>query len=386
MKIKVSSIMAILLFHIIFINIYYISFYNYIVLIFSLILILYLIPKIKIFLNEKYKKINTLLLCYCGIIIISSFYNYINVQWGIFYVIKLINLFLFFEYIHQKKEEKNIIRIFTFLTFAYVLLNDFIMILRPDLFYVYDLNYLLGNKFPISYLHLVLVVFYIYNKENDSSIYYKFITILFYILGIVVSIFTECTTGLIGFIIFPIIYLFNKNKKKKINAELFILTLIISCTILLIFSSIIKLKPIEYIITNILHEDITLTGRTDIYENVFYVINDKWLLGYGYGNSYDVMFKEVGYANTQNALLEYWIMTGFLGMVLLILLIYKIIKNYNQNMNSIIACLYVFIILGSVEITICLTFFGLLAIINNGESEKNQIANRKEERIRCQTD
>lgn len=386
MKIKVSLIMAILLFHIIFINIYYISFYNYIVLIFSLILILYLIPKIKIFLNEKYKKINTLLLCYCGIIIISSFYNYINVQWGIFYVIKLINLFLFFEYIHQKKEEKNIIRIFTFLTFAYVLLNDFIMILRPDLFYVYDLNYLLGNKFPISYLHLVLVVLYIYNKENDSSIYYKFITILFYILGIVVSIFTECTTGLIGFIIFPIIYLFNKNKKKKINAELFILTLIISCTILLIFSSIIKLKPIEYIITNILHEDITLTGRTDIYENVFYVINDKWLLGYGYGNSYDVMFKEVGYANTQNALLEYWIMTGFLGMVLLILLIYKIIKNYNQNMNSIIACLYVFIILGSVEITICLTFFGLLAIINNGESEKNQIANRKEERIRCQTD
>lgn len=375
MKIKISSIMAILLYHIIFINLYYVEKYSLIIQAFALILFFYLALKMKFFINSRYLKVNILLFSFISIMLISSIVN-VNAQRGVFQVVKLLEVFLFFEYIKQIGNEKNTIRIFTILTFIYIIINDLLMFLSPSLFYLNNSNYLLGNKFQVSYIHILLPILYMYynsliNKKDVSNMVASIITLLF---AMFISAYTECTTGLVGTILFTVFYFCMRKKNKKVNAKAIIIVLLISCSILLIFSNIVKLKPVEYIIVNILHEDVTLTGRTIIYENIFNIIGSKWLLGYGYGNSYDVMSEQLNYPNTQNALLEYWLTTGIAGMILLIILIYKILNNYNKNINSLIIYLLVFCILGSIEITISTIFLAVLAIINEGD---NKIYNNK---------
>lgn len=375
MKIKISSIMAILLYHIIFINLYYVEKYSLIIQAFALILFFYLALKMKFFINSRYLKVNILLFSFISIMLISSIVN-VNAQRGVFQVVKLLEVFLFFEYIKQIGNEKNTIRIFTILTFIYIIINDLLMFLSPSLFYLNNSNYLLGNKFQVSYIHILLPILYMYynsliNKKDVSNMVASIITLLF---AMFISAYTECTTGLVGTILFTVFYFCMRKKNKKVNAKAIIIVLLISCSILLIFSNIVKLKPVEYIIVNILHEDVTLTGRTIIYENIFNIIGSKWLLGYGYGNSYDVMSEQLNYPNTQNALLEYWLTTGIAGMILLIILIYKILNNYNKNINSLIIYLLVFCILGSIEITISTIFLAVLAIINE---EDNKIYNNK---------
>ena len=375
MKIKISSIMAILLYHIIFINLYYVEKYSLIIQAFALILFFYLALKMKFFINSRYLKVNILLFSFISIMLISSIVN-VNAQRGVFQVVKLLEVFLFFEYIKQIGNEKNTIRIFTILTFIYIIINDLLMFLSPSLFYLNNSNYLLGNKFQVSYIHILLPILYMYynsliNKKDVSNMVASIITLLF---AMFISAYTECTTGLVGTILFTVFYFCMRKKNKKVNAKAIIIVLLISCSILLIFSNIVKLKPVEYIIVNILHEDVTLTGRTIIYENIFNIIGSKWLLGYGYGNSYDVMSEQLNYPNTQNALLEYWLTTGIAGMILLIILIYKILNNYNKRINSLIIYLLVFCILGSIEITISTIFLAVLAIINE---EDNKIYNNK---------
>ena len=249
------------------------------------------------------------------------------------------------------------------------------MFIRPDMFLANDSNYLLGNKFQVSYFHILLLAFYMYyvkDKKDKKNVVFKTI---FAVLAICICLYTECTTALIGALLFLIIYVATKNNHKKIKPIFIMVLLIVSCSILILFSNIVHLKPIEYIIVNLLHEDITLTGRTYIYDNIFSVIGNKWLLGYGYGNSYDIMFEQLHLPNTQNALLEYWLDSGILGVTLLLVLIYNIFKDYNKNINSIVIYLYVFSILGCIEVTIDIIYIALLAMLNIGKV--NKINNEK---------
>ena len=366
MKVKISTIMSILVYHIIFINLYYVHNYSLLVYIFSFALMFLLLINAKYFVNKRYLKINIILFLFLGVMLVSTLYNNMNIHRGILQIIKILEIFLFWEYIHQVSQEKSTVKTFFILTLVYSILNDIIMFIRPDMFLANDSNYLLGNKFQVSYFHILLLAFYMYyvkDKKDKKNVVFKTI---FAVLAICICLYTECTTALIGALLFLIIYVATKNNHKKIKPIFIMVLLIVSCSILILFSNIVHLKPIEYIIVNLLHEDITLTGRTYIYDNIFSVIGNKWLLGYGYGNSYDIMFEQLHVPNTQNALLEYWLDSGILGVTLLLVLIYNIFKDYNKNINSIVIYLYVFSILGCIEVTIDIIYIALLAMLNIG--------------------
>ncbi len=375
MKVKISTIMSILVYHIIFINLYYVHNYSLLVYIFSFALMFLLLINAKYFVNKRYLKINIILFLFLGVMLVSTLYNNMNIHRGILQIIKILEIFLFWEYIHQVSQEKSTVKTFFILTLVYSILNDIIMFIRPDMFLANDSNYLLGNKFQVSYFHILLLAFYMYyvkDKKDKKNVVFKTI---FAVLAICICLYTECTTALIGALLFLIIYVATKNNHKKIKPIFIMVLLIVSCSILILFSNIVHLKPIEYIIVNLLHEDITLTGRTYIYDNIFSVIGNKWLLGYGYGNSYDIMFEQLHVPNTQNALLEYWLDSGILGVTLLLVLIYNIFKDYNKNINSIVIYLYVFSILGCIEVTIDIIYIALLAMLNIGKV--NKINNEK---------
>ena len=378
-KIYLYTIIAILLYHVSCITIHYYDKYTNIIGIFSVIISVYLFTKVKYFINKKYITINTLLIIFVIINLISILTNKLDVEKGLFFIIKLCCTFLFFEYVQQIKKEKQVAKIFLILNIIYYALSILFMLTRRDFYIKYGFNYLIGNKFALSYLGLNILFLYSFLYINKGEKSKKNIIIIFiiFLISLYVSITSECTTALLGNIIFIILYL--KRIESLTKPRNILIVLLISCCILILFSSILlNISFIQDFIVNVLKKDLSLTGRVDIYRDVLPIINSKIFIGYGYGNSYEILDNLIGAPNTQNALLEWVFYSGILGTLLLILMIYNIFYNLNYLVNSkkeygfkaLVIGIYVYSILGMIEITIGMNYLVLLAMINVGSKKK----------------
>ena len=113
------------------------------------------------------------------------------------------------------------------------------------------------------------------------------------------------------------------------------------------------------------------------------IIFQKKFLGYGYNNSYSILYPLIQAPNTQNALVEWWFISGLIGLGLLLTSIYinfeNMKKNYAKKFNedSFIMGIYIFLILGSIEITIGTAFFVLLLFSNIGNFKESWCVDEK---------
>ena len=382
MKIKLATILTILIYHICLINLYYVDKYSLITCFLMVFVIIILISKMKLIFSKENKKINFWIILYVSIIGLSALYNNLNPEQGIIYCIKILEIFLFWEYINAIRYEDKVLNIFYKITLFYVIITDVLILFFPTLYKHYG-NYLLGNKFNVSYMHIFLAILFIQlNKYKEQKKYFfKTKVILFFLMIIVISVKINCTTSIIGGIFLFILYLLPLRLKKiLISSKIVIITLLISTTFLLIFSQVLQTRLVSYIIVDILHEDVTLTGRMEIYNQIFPILSNKFILGHGYGNSYQILMNLINYPNTQNGILECIFNYGIFGTSCLLIIIYNIFKKLEKNENKIryypiIINIYIYILLASIEITFGLYFITLLAIINNNVltgDEKNE--------------
>lgn len=366
MKIKISTIMGFLMFHIIFVDIKYFAYYNYFIYGAMICMTIFLITKISI-LKGKYKKINLTLFLLIAFIIISSISNGLNAHRGIMYSIKIIEVFLFFEYINEKMVYKDIIKLFFRLTLFYCIINDITIILLPNLFSKYVGYYLIGNKFTVAYFHIFLMM--LYQMENRKKSRKKYFSLMFFIWSVIISAITSCSTALVGTFIFFILTCIPKEMKKVlISGKVIIIVLLISANILLVFSGLLQNKYVQSFVVEILHEDVELNGRMRIYEDVIPLIEKKLMIGYGFGNTYEILEDRIAAVNTQNGLLENIFDYGVIATIISLILIYLIVNLHKKENNieltyPLIVYLYVFIILASVEITFDIIFWGIVSFL-----------------------
>lgn len=369
-NLRISNIISILVLHVGVISLSYVHFdiYNKIIYLFNFIIGVFLLNKFKIFFKKKYFKINLCVLLYCILIIISSLYNYKienTVLKGILYSIGILEIFLYFEYLDYIDRVHNAIDIFYYISLVYVIINDILMFMLPVFFSLRD-NYLLGNKFSVCYLHLFVIIFYCAkNKKNN-----KLILLVYTVVFFCISIVTQCSTAIIAGIIMIVLLIIPKNIRVRLyNPKTILIIAAISSTFFIFISMILSNKFVQYFVVNILKEDITLTGRTRIYENIMNIIYQSPWFGFGYGNSHELLMKMIQAPNSQNGFLECIITSGIFSTMLLIVIIYKIFKSINKraiNSNTyfILGAVYIFIVLASIEITINTSFIFLLAILN----------------------
>lgn len=377
MKIKISTLMAFFIFHITMINCEYIFAYKYITYAFSVILFLFFLKTLSgemyIF-EKKYQKINFLICLYVVVVIFSSLRSHLNVQRGIYYSLKIIYMFIFWEYIHNKKKENDVLKVFEKLSLVYLIINDFIMFMIPNLYIKYNQEYFIGNKFNVTYLHLFYLVLFLYNHYNDRRGILK-IGIKFYILlsiSFIVTVYMKCATGMICNILLLLFIMLDVNERKLKEPKNLFTVIIVSCTVLLLFSNILNYSFIRYIIVDVLKKSITLTGRTNIYMKVPELIKEKIWFGYGYNNSYDIFMSLFNFPNAQNGILHLIFEEGIVGTVLLLMIIYKSLNMYNTDMKYKYMFIYLYIlsVLAMVEITISIYFLMIVAMINCGVNIK----------------
>lgn len=381
-KLKWPVIIAIFVYHSIFINLNYISSYSIFKYLGIIIASSFFLLRFKIFIKKKYFKLNCIMMLFVLSIIITTLYNnkfYIERSFlvGIFHALSIMNVYLFFQYLNYTKKFNVGIDIFYKLTLIYIIINDFVMFMFPSMFTRYG-NYFVGNKFNVTYLHILY--FILYYQRNIRLIKYnniKGIILLFNLIFVfVISIFTTCTTGVMACFIIIVFMISTKGFKKVfLSNKMMIGVLLISDTILLVGSSILSNGFIQYLIVDILNEDITLTGRMRIYGNITNIIKERIWSGYGYGNSYYVLMDKINAANSQNGILEVVINYGVIGTVLMIYLMYESMRNVTNEYYKypIVMLIYVYIILSAIEITLSSTLVALFAMISCYDNLLNKV-------------
>ena len=369
----IFNIITILVFHIGFITLSYVHFNSYskILYLFNIVVAVFIFTKSKLFFCKKYFKINMLVILYCILTLVSSLYsrNIETIVKGIFYGISIINLFIYFEYVDYSKQFKKSINIFYYICLIYIIINDLLMFIKPNVFSLGD-SYLVGNKFMVCYLHLFTLAFYYQKNINKINIGKRHILIPYVILLFYISIVTKCSTTVTAAIIFMILILIpNKIKEKLYNSNFVITITIIVSSWYIFFTSILSNRFVQYFIVNILNEDLTLTGRDIIYQNIIKVINKSPYWGYGHGNTYQIVKSMINAPNAQNGFLDSVVTYGIWATLVLIIIIYSVffnVKNNSKKMNiyPVVVVIFIFIILSSIEITLRIQFIALLSILN----------------------
>ena len=383
-KIPISSlyagIMLFLLYHIVFVKLPFLSVYIAIQRLFIMILGMMILPKI------RYIGIDKRMICfiaaYLFFTLISAVRNEDHYSYshplisGLFYTLTVIELLAVFSYVIKTKGIKFIIGIFFQLSLFYIICNDLIFIFSLKSFGAYCL---VGNKFDVSYKHIELIVLYcmkmrLNNRKLKNYVFPLFIIIF---ISLYISIKVNCMTGAVGIVLVTAI-LFSKAENLLDNRMTFGGVLIFSAVFPFSYRYIIEREEVRYFVVNVLHRTAGLTGRTEIFVYLPEILDGHLIFGYGYNTAYEVWITYTDwYPNAQNGFWNCVCEQGIIAAVLLAIIVMCSMgsKNCDGNIRSpLIAVLYVYAILGMVEITMDAVFLSwavLLYIVKNNNQKES---------------
>lgn len=236
--------------------------------------------------------------------------------------------------------------------------------------------YLLGSKFTVSYMHMNLLV--LWGMQTDEIIHLKQFSRLKLCIAVVflvaVSVRVECMTGMLGcLLLFICLFVVDSPKTKKWLRKLaspVILNIALGANIVFPFLSevLLSLPFVKYFVVEVLDRSQTLSGRTNIFNIFTNQIADHWLFGYGLGNQNSAAMELFGYANAQNAILQWILQGGIIVTIALIIFMNQVLVRVNKSGNfakamPMIVLIYVYIILGFVETTFSMSFLMWVALL-----------------------
>jgi len=152
------------------------------------------------------------------------------------------------------------------------------------------------------------------------------------------------------------------------SPSMLILMLLGSVFFPLLAGQIISIPAVSRFVTSVLGRSATLTGRLNIFEIFGDKMQNFWLWGCGVGNGHAAATWLFGYDNAQNAIYQ-WLLEGgvFITAFLCALIVYVFHQlaqsERREKLLPLIALIYVYVIMGAVEITINMSFILLLAVL-----------------------
>lgn len=282
---------------------------------------------------KKYSKIINYIFLYLIVLVMSTFLNHGELVTSLFLALRTLILCLIVDY-GLKHHTKVFLNSFEFLLTFLVYLNFIsIVLFRGGLYateFGYTENWLLGYKnLHILYILPAILVSFVNSYYSKGKFSFRSYLLLF--ISTLSLLVVNSSTSLIG-IFLIVAYLIFQGIVDWVN-----FFNIKNYTILyfVLFLSIVVLRVqnlFRFIIVDIFHKDLTLTGRTYIWDYVTNFIQRKKALGYGMENS-SVRLNKTSYWRSSHAhdqLLEIIYKTGFVGLVVYLIIMYKTFKELYQ--------------------------------------------------------
>ena len=275
--------------------------------------------------------------------------------------------YLFFI-INKKIERNNILKVVQRCFIFIAIIMDFfaVVTLGKGLGGLGEPVYLLGNKFMLSYIHMVILSFLICDKSNS-----KLKIISYYIFSIIMFRIVDTMTGVIGITVVLLILLISEKKNRIINVlsnpKTLLITFFSINAIFLLSNIVFSNQIISSFLLKYSHTDTLLSGRLPMYNLVMNEIKKSPL--FGFGINYDIVLAKFGFGNPQNGLLKMLLDYGIIGTFMFSLLLYNTFKNLTKcNDKSFVLFIVVFvygmIACSLVEINLDLIFMFIIAIGN----------------------
>lgn len=258
----------------------------------------------------------------------------------------------------------------------YMIILDFFVIITwgKGLGGLDEAVYLIGNKFMVSYIHMMQLAFI--NLENKSKKTSKQLLkiFVFFVYSIAICLISDTTTGIVGLICVLVILIVSIKKqiildimRKPMVMIVFFLGInaIFLLTDILIGNSIIS--SFFYLRS---HTSTMLSGRLVMYKIAMEAISKNSI--WGYGINYDVVKNTLGFGNAQNGCLKILLDYGIVGTVFFCLTLYITFRNamgenFLKLKNECVIFIYAMMVCSLVEINLAGIFMLVCALMNSTE-------------------
>lgn len=314
-------------------------------------------------LSKKSKKSIIPIFLFAIAIVFSSFYNNRSLENKLISLsdaFLYINMFLVLDNLVGKYNLSDIIVVLKRVLFVYLLISDISTFFTPISNNVF---YFIGTKFVVSYLHIFYLVIMMYKiPELNRTSFTKIIIFYLYSLFIIWRI--GCSTGLVGLTLALCLWGVTRKKDKIFAPKNILIIILVSFLVFINLSLVLNLQSVQNIIVNVLGEDLSLTGRVQIYEKLNYVISNNLFFGYGFENT--AVASVVGYGNTQNGIYEIIVNYGIFGLISFLTCVFVSCRKVKSTTNIIKpfnTMLVVLSIISIVEISFNYYFLFSLAMI-----------------------
>ena len=330
---------------------------------------------------------------FCILLIISMFGNrdamfgesplYDTVRFLLF----LVELFLVMIVLAETGRARQAVGFLFWYVAALTVVNDLLMFTGVIRFKVGRFEtYIVGSKFAVSYLHMNLLTLW-----NVRSMWRplkrrmpKWLIVLLAAYIVCVALRVDCMTGIIGCLALVLLFgLVRSPKRGRLlqftSPTVLVLVLVASVAFVVLVDAILDLPFVQFVVEDVFQRNLTLTGRTNIYNAYFRRMEGHMLLGYGLGNANIASVTMFGYENVQNALLQWVLQIGVPATVALVLVMVQIFRQVHRkrlhNMRMIlpiVALIYAYILLGTVEVSFDMMFLMWMALIFMLANERPQ--------------
>ena len=291
----------------------------------------------------------------------------------IIFLLTIWEFYMMLSYAKAKGKVKDILLLYKLLTIVTVIVTDIGVFFIPTLD---NGNYLIGTKFSVVYLHILLITLYLVlnktiKKRNNKSTLFFLMAITF-----LISLKVECATGIVGLIIYTICYI-NRGEFGRIflSMKAFIISVLAVDSFAVVYEMVLNNRYIQNIISNVFHRSLTLTGRVNIYQQLPVILNTNLIWGNGCGSAYEIMQRYTPYADAQNGLAQWILQIGIVGTSLLFLTLAFCFKNSRKNFSDqgeveFAILIFMFIVLSAIEITFD-TLFIIVVLLMEAVSGDN---------------
>lgn len=356
--------------------------YNYLKYFCIVVIAVYLLANYRFFMTRRNRTLNRAIIVFCLFSIAASYLRRDEIiirdpfLSAIVFMATLAETFFFLEVAAEKERIGEIITQFYRFTLFCAIVVDIAAIFIPGLKSSYG-NYLCGTKFSVSYLHIILIALYMskewLNQDRKDKRYIALI--IMSVWAIWISRYVNCNTGMIGAVLLFVAFMISEKIKTWLcSLKTMIIFTLVPALFYFFYEFILLNSTVQNIVVGTLGRELTLTGRTIIYDKLPSVFASHFWTGYGYGTTYEVTKRYIGFADTQNCWTEWMMMVGIVGVVLLAFVLIIVFKKINTMKPHrgfpIVAIICIFFIMGCVEITMGISFFCLVSILYGIETEK----------------
>lgn len=342
-----------------------------------IILSVFVFKRYNILIKRKFLSVNIIMILFSALIIISSFINRYRVSGrniflsSLVFCLSMTLVFLLFEILTEMNSPKMVIKVLRNCAIVETVICDFLLLVMPSVFWTGGINCIIGSKFSMAYLHLWMIAFIVSYKLLTRSKLLDLKLVLLFLWTAYISVKVDCVTGIVGSILLvTIIILSFKYSEIFLKPCTVVLLLAFCFTFIFAYDLILNIPSVNNLIVNIFEREGTMSSRLSIYALSLEYLKGNFLWGIGYGSSYEIGMAYSGFADTQNSILEWIWQSGIpatvLMLTLFIIISYKIYIFYKRYGGvyalPVVGMIYTFILLGTVEITMNNTFFGLYAV------------------------